>query len=327
MTVDYRRFLGQRETLVLPWLEGGSVDAPTRRLRCAAPPATPGWYRFEVQGRTATVVGPAEVPVLTALPKLRGPLIRLGAAFGLVARGAKAELLSLMPAEEPPLFAPVVARTWPGGVTLFESVEFESGAEESARRALEEDAGLLGVPGVSAALRAAFAYAVVDAASRRLQIPASRSELVPRLRFVIDEGRPAAEALLRDLERERLQVAEEMRAQAAQRAAVAHARAVEAERQRRAEEPPAAERVEAALEAAGARLLRTRQLDEALLEVTFFFLDERFTTVVHQATLQVFDAGICLGHPPADEELTLESLPAVIREAVDEGLLVMTRHA
>lgn len=327
MTVDYRRFLGHHETLVLPWLEGRSVDAPARRLRCAVPPSTPGWYRFEVQGRLATVVGPAEAPDLSPCPRLRGPLVRLGATFGVVTQRASIEPLHLVPADEPPLFAPVVARTWAGGAALFETVEFEGEPEEAARRALEDDSGLDGIIGVSALLRTAFAFAVVDAATRRLQIPASPGELAPRLRAVIDGGRAAAEAFLRALEQERAQVAEELRAREGARAALAHRHAVDAERQRRADEAPAADRVEAALEAAGARLLRARHLADALLEVTFSFLGERFTAVVHQTTLQVFDAGICLGHPPADKELTLESLPAVIREAVDSERLVITRHA
>jgi hypothetical protein len=38
----------------------------------------------------------------------------------------------------------------------------------------------------------------------------------------------------------------------------------------------------------------------------------------------VIDAGICVaGH---DEELTLHSLPSVVRESVEEGRLVVTDH-
>ena len=63
------------------------------------------------------------------------------------------------------------------------------------------------------------------------------------------------------------------------------------------------------------------------LEVIFTFMNERFISLVDAATLQVIDSGICLGHPPADEELTLESLPSVIREAIDTDALVILRHA
>ena len=56
--MDYRKLLGKVESAVLPYLGGGTVDAPSRRLRVATP-VQPGWWRFEVQGRTATAKEPA----------------------------------------------------------------------------------------------------------------------------------------------------------------------------------------------------------------------------------------------------------------------------
>ena len=84
-------------------------------------------------------------------------------------------------------------------------------------------------------------------------------------------------------------------------------------------------RVERALESAGARLLGTRRLGSERLEVTFSFMGERFLSIVDMGTLQVVDAGICLAG--ADQEVTLESLPSVIREAIRNDVLVITRHA
>jgi hypothetical protein len=55
-------------------------------------------------------------------------------------------------------------------------------------------------------------------------------------------------------------------------------------------------------------------------------MNERFSAIVDAATLQVIDSGICLGHPPRDDLITLESLPSVIKEAVDTHQLVMLRH-
>lgn len=86
----------------------------------------------------------------------------------------------------------------------------------------------------------------------------------------------------------------------------------------------AAERAEAALEAAGARPTATRLLDRERLEVRYRFLNHRFITVVHPVSLQVLDAGICLAG--ADRMVTLDSLPSVIREGVDTHRLVITRH-
>jgi hypothetical protein len=62
------------------------------------------------------------------------------------------------------------------------------------------------------------------------------------------------------------------------------------------------------------------------MEVSWRFLNERFTSIVEGLTLQVLDAGICLGHPAQDRLLTLDSLPAVVREAVNTGRLVILRH-
>jgi hypothetical protein len=57
-----------------------------------------------------------------------------------------------------------------------------------------------------------------------------------------------------------------------------------------------------------------------------FELDgEHFSSIVNAETLQVVDAGICLAG--ADRVLTLDSLPSVIREAVRDDILHITRWA
>lgn len=65
-------------------------------------------------------------------------------------------------------------------------------------------------------------------------------------------------------------------------------------------------------------------LDRERLEVTYRFMNNRFITVVHPITLQVLDAGICLAG--ADRMVTLDSLPSVIREAIQTSRLVITRR-
>ena len=67
-----------------------------------------------------------------------------------------------------------------------------------------------------------------------------------------------------------------------------------------------------------------QQIGGGQREVVYTFLGQRFATIVDERTLQVRDAGICLDG--ADRELTLESLPGVIREAVDTGELFITRR-
>ena len=87
----------------------------------------------------------------------------------------------------------------------------------------------------------------------------------------------------------------------------------------------AEERVWAALEKAGATFESSRHVRNTQLEVVFAFMGERFICLVDEDTLQVLDSGICLGHPPADRELTIDSLPAVIKEAIETDRLVILR--
>jgi hypothetical protein len=331
--VDYRKFLGKEEEKVLPYLGGEFLHAADRRLRLATAPDAPGWYRFRVKGRDATPLGPAEPESLDQLPSVRGHLV----GERLVREGAIAERVLFLPAEEPPRLSPCRARRWHSGELLFEALDFESEAEEAVRRALEDAAPLAQVKGVPATLRSAFAYSVLEAESRRLGIPAAPAELRPHLGQVAELGRPEAERALRALAAERVLAQHEMAelnrrrqvVEQAQRAVEAQQHAVPQARQGRGRlrEADAIARAELALEAAGARMRSARVLGNGNLEVIFTFMDERFISVVSAATLQVVDSGICLGHPPADDLVTLESLPSVIKEAIDTGRLVILRHA
>ncbi|MEW5743183.1 MAG: hypothetical protein AB1938_29985 [Myxococcota bacterium] len=337
--VDYKKFLGKKETLVLPWLGGPTVEAEGRRLRVAKRPKSPGWYRFEVKGRDATAGEAVEAPDTSKLPKVRGWL------WGerLVHEGARAEPLALMPAEEPPLFSPVTARRWHSGELLFDAVEFESEAEGQVREALAPGKGLGDVKGVPAGLRAAFGYALLAAASKKLGVAFAASEVKPRVAEVAQGGAAAAETALKaleeerevarrewlELERRRLEalVREEVEAerQARRKALERHeAELAQVLQQRRGHGGPA-DQAEAALAQAGAVLETARRLNGNQLEVVFRFMGERFISIVDAHTLQVIDSGICLGHPPRDELITLDSLPSVIKEAIDGGVLVILR--
>ena len=311
MKVDYRRFLGRTEERVLAYLGGSVVVAEDRGLRVAAPVA-PGWWRFSVAGRNATPVARVEAPedVLAGLAPVAGHWSGLRLVHG----AAEAECLHLGPEDELPRFAACRARRWYSGDLVFERLELEGDAEETARRAFEDRAPLAGAKGVPGALRAAFAFAVVAEVSAREGVPAAPLEVRARLNEVAEGGWPAAAALLERLRRER---------EAA--AALVRRRAVAASVPLRPAPPQdALERATAALAGSGAVLLDGRRLGDGLLEVTYRFMGERFRAVVQAASLQVVDAGICLsGH---DAELTLDSLPSVIREGAEDGVLVITSH-
>jgi len=63
--------------------------------------------------------------------------------------------------------------------------------------------------------------------------------------------------------------------------------------------------------------------------VTYRYGERRLECVVDKTTLQIVDAGVCLTDhrgTSGDTWLTLESLPAVIKEAMDTHQLVVLRH-
>ncbi|MEL6349921.1 MAG: hypothetical protein AAFV53_42860, partial [Myxococcota bacterium] len=92
------------------------------------------------------------------------------------------------------------------------------------------------------------------------------------------------------------------------------------------------EAARAALAVSGAELLDHRPnrggKDEQVVQ--FRFQQRRFECVVHAKTLQIIDSGICLinhtTNERGDTRFTLESLPAVIDEAMRLGKLVIFRH-
>jgi hypothetical protein len=304
--VDYRSFLASPEPVVLPYFGGSRVEAADRRLRLAAP-IEPGWWRFRVDGRRATAVEPAEPVDLSDRPAVRGH----HAAGWLFASGRDIHRIALPPAEEPAPLARVTGRVWHSGDLLLDSIDFEDEAEESARRALEDGHGIADVRGVTPSLRAAFGFAVADAVSREMDVPISPREAGGRVQEIAQQGREAAVALCRALDEERRRHQAELRTQE-----------IRARARPRTGRPE--DRAEAALDAAGCRLINCRRLGGGTLEVRFQVDGERFVSVVDGDTLQVMDAGICLSG--ADRVLTLDSLPSVIREAERTDRLNITRR-
>lgn len=332
--MDFRDFLGKTETLVLPYFGGTLVEAASRRLRvqpvaASAAPAAPGWYEVSVAGRRATLAAPASAPgaeVLDALPAVRGHWID-GWIF---VSGRDAERVALPPDEEPAPLGRCTGRRWYGGEVVLGSIDFDDEAEEQARLALDALGSIADVKGAAPSLRAAYGFAVVHRVARGLGVEVSATEARAHAVTFADGGRAAAEAWLAHLvearRRHEAEVAERLRrAEIAANEARHQARLAEVARQARARRTHGTpiERADAALAAAGARMIDARRKG-ANLEVTFAFMSNRFITVVDSETLQVYDAGICLAG--ADREVTLDSLPSVIREAIDEDHLNITRR-
>jgi hypothetical protein len=318
---DWRKFLGKREAMTLAYFGGTRVRMKDREVRCDA--GEPGWFSFEVEGRNAKRLGPAD-PALEGLTKVRGVL----AHDVLFRAGEKPERVELMPEDEPPMFSSAACHRWHDGTLVFGALDFEGEVEEIARDALAERTTIEWVKGASAPLRAAFGWAVVRRASNEKKIPCSVGEVWSKLGDVADAGDAAAIALLERLD--------EMRH--GPRVTIAgvdiRVRRVVERATREAGEATyanAAERAETALTAAGAHVHGIRALDgRRQLEARFQFGGERFITIADAITLQIIDAGICLvdhgGGRRADDDLTLDSLPSAIREAMTLGELVITRR-
>lgn len=322
--VDYRKFLAKTEELVLPYLGGTSIESKDRRFRLAVRPPRPGWYRCTIVGRGATAGEPAE-PAIESLPKLRGHLHR-GWFF---AAGAPPEELLLLPEDEAQPFQSVVARRWHGGEALFDAVDFDGDAEEAVRRAVDDGTSLHDVKGVTPSLRTAYAWEIVR---RIAQTEEAKEHIGPIevARFALDVaegGEPAARRALDEI----------LHARRGGRIAIAaggrvYVREVVAAARRAHKEATwenLEERAEDALHSAGARLLGIRRMPNQV-EVRFRFHGDTFVCMADPFTLRILDAGVCLvdhaTNERGDEELTLDSLPSVLREAIELDVLVHTRH-
>jgi hypothetical protein len=313
---DYRRFLGaETQTAVLPYVGGPFVDGVDRRFK-AVGATEPGYWRFEITGRTARAVERADPPALDDLPAVRGYWV----AGYLVGERAVARRLSILPADEPLRFTPVIARRWPGGALLYESEDLETGVEDRVRAVFDagtapsNGGGVAGIPGVPAALRAAYGYAVMLRVSTALRVPMRPVQLRWHIGELVAMGDAAAERIL--------SAAQERRAAEPNHVEAWRAARTDARLRPRSARERALDRAATALAGAGAVLRDSRWLSGDLLEVRYDFLDDRFVTVVDGETLRVVDAGICLaGH---DRDLTLESLPGVIAEAVRTYRLEIT---
>ena len=174
-------------------------------------------------------------------------------------------------------------------------------------------------------LRAAFAFSLAHAAGHARQVHVSPREIARQFVSIAESGRDRADAFVQELHQRREQYRREREERERQRNREQEIQRVAASSELVAQRSVAPEdRAATALEAAGARLLRARRHSRNSLEVCFEFMDERFISLVDPRSLHVYDAGICLDG--ADEELTLESLPVVIREAIDTGQLCITRR-
>ncbi|MBX3216290.1 MAG: hypothetical protein KF850_29895 [Labilithrix sp.] len=333
--MDYTKFLGKKEEAVLAYLGGPFAYGKDRRLRVDEPRPSLGFHRFEVQGRAARALGHAESPDLNGLPRVRGHHVRgwITGTRGASPPGhrasahddarARVEAVRLLPDEEPAPLAIVRARRWHSGDLVFESLDFDGEVEDAARLRLEKLEPLGDMKGVPASLRLAYGVALTTAVAARMDVALSVREAAAPAARVADEGADAARAFVDALVARRVEAAARARLHAA---APGHERRESAGARRPRDANALGDahlRAERALDEVDARLLSSRNLGDDRLEIAWEFMGERFVSVVDPLTLHVFDSGVCLAG--ADELVTLDSLPGVIREAIETDALVITR--
>lgn len=309
--MTWSQLLASTQEITLPWTGGRALHDRARSYRIAgATPPEHGWHRFEVGGsRRATWIGAGELDLDYAEGRevVRGYLVEqrlvpdgvhvkreIGAIF------ARSEPLWLV---EPGLerFARVRAARAANGALVYLGPELPLGPEPEVLAAYQDRAPSIDrVAGVTPALHLAFLWHV----RRRERAEARRREVE---RLAREEAERAARA---DVYRR------------ATGSAVAR-------RELAAVDFEAAAR--AALAVGGAELLDVRGAPaQGERVVQFRFRNRRFECVVHRHTLRVVDAGICLIDHATEERgdalFTLESLVAVIDEAIRTHQLVVFRH-
>jgi hypothetical protein len=298
------------ETMVSPWVGGRSLRSRTRTWRIDRPPREHGWYEFELSGRTAKVKGPTEPHVMQLDFNLVGYLV--GDRFVRKASFVdpdpskiteQSERIHLVE-EGLDRFALVSAgRMFENGPLIYREQEFPDGAEDDVMSAfLDQKDSVVNVKGVTPALDAAFrmeTWQREQAEKRRQELERIRRE---------EEERRARE--------ERRQALTEKLGDGAGRREMAAVDFTEAAR--------------AALAVGGATLLDIRDSRRGEKAVRYRLDGRRYECICDEKTLRIIDAGICLIDHHSDEKgdtyFTLESLPAVVRQADREGVLVVFRH-
>lgn len=289
------------EVLILPWVGGGSLPWQID----GKGPKKPGWYKFKRKGRKIQLISPVEESNTICLKNKKfGYLI--GDRFipddikGLIQVRQLAESLQPVHLIDPGLdrFVRVsVGSLLHDSPLIFNSQEFPIGPEDSVLQAFfDGKKDLSDIPGVSPALNSAFNVEVW----RRDEEEKIRKE-EERIR---EETRKRKEA------EEKVGTAEGRRDLAKfnfKTAAIA------------------------ALQVGNAKYVDHRNSVNKNEMVVRYSVDNRqLECVCDKDSLRIIDAGVCLVNhttgEKGDARFTLESLPAVIRQAIKERKLVVWRH-
>jgi hypothetical protein len=300
------------ERSTLPWTGGRSLHSESRTLKLAAQPREHGWYTFKIDGNTALDPVPAD-PVLDLIKKpVTGYLVgdrividdtRIDPDPAKIAEQTEKVYLVDDALDR---FARIRAgRIYSEGPLIFLEQTFPLGPEDSVMNAfLDNMPSVREISGVTPGLDAAFRMEVY----RREQAEARRIELA-RL-AAEEEARRAAEQLRREINQ----------------------RYGSSERLRELARIDFGAAAKTALAVGGAEYLDHRQHGRGGTDYAVKYrIDGHRLECVCDVQMRIIDAGVCLTdhrtETKYDQHFTLESLPSVIREAINKHKLVVWRHA
>jgi hypothetical protein len=309
----------ENETITLPWTGGRELRSFTRTWKIVGElPKERGWYIFKLlKGRSATVHKPVEpAPDLldfTLVGYLVGDRIasdtdhthpgNIRPVYDPQTAARQLERVFFIEEGLDRFARARVGRIRADGPLIFHSREMPLGPEDDVVRAYEDRAASTDTiknvtPGLDAAFRMA-SWQRTEAERRRVELE--------RLRLEADAKRAAEE---------RRQNLIKQLGDGAGRRAMAKVDFTTAAR--------------AALAVGGAELLDWKHIRQRNEWVIKYRLDGRRFECVCDVNMHIIDAGICLvDHRTGikgDTRFTLESLPAVVRQAEREGVLVVFRN-
>ena len=297
----------ERETVVAPWVGGKILRLGSRTWKIASPlPRDYGWYKWFLSGRLTTLCKDGSVtPDLDKLKwfdtgYLAGDFFFSNSlrSTGALRDGRKVHLLE---DGMDPFTRVKVGRMFEDGPLFLVEEEMPLGPEIEVFEAFEDGKDSVSdLKEVTPALNCAF------------QVEVFRREEVKRLRLEAEKrAKEEVERLAKEARREELLQAH---GDGAMRRELAKVDFEEAARK--------------ALAIGGAELLSTRKGNKDEMVVRFRYDGQRFRVTCHKVTMRIIDAGICLvdhgdNEKAYDDYFTLESLPSVIKEAIQLGKLVV----
>jgi hypothetical protein len=296
------------ERIVAPWVGGRTLQTQDRTFELTMLPPHPGWHEFIVNGRKAGWTQEVMPKPAVFTHFMIGYLIGDRFIFddvkidldpaALVKNTYEVKMVEdgLMP-----FTRVMVGRIHDSAPLIFGQVEFPMGPEPEVLTALEDrKENLDHIKDLPPALEVAYRFEVqrIAEVERRRREARERREAEERQRLIREQ--------LGDGELRRQMAAENFD-----------------------------EAAKAALAVGGAEYLSSRRSNNrGEMVVRFRFADRRFECVC-DIRMNIIDSGICLtahyndpdfdGGTRGDTMLTLESLPAVIQQAIDENRLVIWR--